>query len=381
MANRTPSVIGVSERLGKRTGASALELHVSVGRDALLDANLGLGDVDGIVTGSPMLEGSSAYAARVAETLGLMPVAVANSLDLGGATACAAVHLAGLLIEQAVCSTVLVIYADNRLSAMTVSPVTRLAEEIDPVYEQPTGATVPAMYAMAAHRHMNCHGSTPDEWAVIAVQARLNAARTPGALRTETLTVKDVLNSPPVAWPLRAADCCLVSDFAGALVITTQDRAMAAPHRPVTVLGSGQAHGHNYISEAPDLLDGAAGVAARQAFGRAGLQPADVDVAQLYDCFTIAVVLELEQAGFCAPGEGAAYAASGALAPDGQLPFNTNGGMLSFHNGGIYHVTEAVHQLRGAAGQRQVRDAEVAYVHGNGGFLSHHAALVLGRSR
>ena len=195
----------------------------------------------------------------------------------------------------------------------------------------------------------------------------------------DPITVEDVLNSKPIALPLRMLDCCLFSDYAGAIVVTSVEQARDGKHKPVAVLGGGEGHTHAHLTLAPDLLSNGAKISGDTAFSQAGVGRDDIDFAQLYDCFTIAVALQIEQLGFCKAGEGAAFAASDALAPGGRLPFNTNGGMLSFQNGGIYHVTEAVTQLRHEAGARQVPGAQVGLVQGNGGIYAHHATVILAR--
>jgi acetyl-CoA acetyltransferase len=255
----------------------------------------------------------------------------------------------------------------------------RMTDAVHPEFERPLGPTIAALYAMAASRHMHAYGSTAEHFAHIAVQARRNAMRTNGAIMQDAITVEDVLASKMIASPLRMLDCCLFTDYAGAVVVAKPELAKHGGHTPVTVIGGGEGHTHAHLTHAPDLLSNGAHLSGDAAFAQAGVRPADVDFVQLYDCFTIAVALQLEELGFCQKGEGAEFAASGALAHNGSLPFNTNGGMLSFHNGGIYHVTEAVQQLRHEAGARQVANAEVGLVQGNGGVYSHHATVILAR--
>jgi acetyl-CoA acetyltransferase len=374
------SISGSAELVGKRMGKTALQLHLEVGRAAIADAGLDHRVIDGVLTGVPVAEPYPSYSAMVAETLGLHRLRYTQTVQLGGASPCAMVHLAARAVSDGWCEAVLVIYADNRLTAMSRdAAVERMTEAIHPEFERPLGPTIPAMYALAATRHMLVCGSSAEEFAHVAVQARAHATRTDGALMRAPLTVADVLASKPIAYPLRLLDCCLFSDFAGAVVVTTAARARQSRHAPVTILGGGEGHTHAHLTRAPDLLRTGATLSGEQAFGQAGVAPGDMDFVQLYDCFTIAVVLQLEDLGFCGHGEGAAFAASGALAAHGALPFNTNGGMLSFHNGGIYHVTEAVRQLRADGGDRQVPGARLGLVHGNGGIYTHHATLVLAR--
>ena len=318
----------------------------------------------------------------VAEALGAHHLRFSHMMTLGGANPCAMVNLAARAVSQGWCQAVLVIYADNRLTAMSRDvAIERMTDAVHPEFERPLGPTVAALYAMAASRHMHVYGSKPEEFAEIAVQARKNAIRTDGAIMQEPITVDDVLGSKMIASPLHMLDCCLFTDYAGAVVVAKPELAAHGNHTPVAVLGGGEGHTHAHLTHAPDLLSNGAHISGDTAFAQAGVERSDVDFVQLYDCFTIAVALQLEELGFCKKGEGAAFAASGALDRDGSLPFNTNGGMLSFHNGGIYHVTESVQQLRHEAGARQISRAEIGLVQGNGGVYSHHATVILARGR
>ena len=373
-------ITGMAEKLGKRMGQSAFNLHLEVGRAAILDAGLVPTAIDGVLTGVPFVEAYPSFNMVVAEALGIRHVRFSQMMYLGGANPCAMVNLAARAVSQGWCQAVLVIYADNRLTAMSrETAIERMTDAVHPEFERPLGPTVAALYAMAAMRHMQVYGSKPEEFAQIAVQARANAARTDGAVMRDPITVDDVLGSKMIASPLHMLDCCLFTDYAGAVLVTSPELAGDGGHAPVTVLGGGEGHTHAHLTHAPDFLSNGAHISGTTAFAQAGTDAEDVDFVQLYDCFTIAVALQLEQLGFCGKGEGAVFASSGALAPEGELPFNTNGGMLSFHNGGIYHVTEAVQQLRHEAGARQVAGAQVGLVHGNGGVYAHQATIILGR--
>jgi acetyl-CoA acetyltransferase len=239
---------------------------------------------------------------------------------------------------------------------------------------------------MAATRHFHEHGTTEEDLAAIAVAAREWALLNPAASRHDAgpLTVADVLASPPVSTPLKVADCCLVTDGGGAIVLTSLDRARDLTDAPVVVLGHGEATTHDTMAQMPDLTSTGAVASGRRAFAMAGVTAGDVHVAQLYDSFTITVALTLEALGFCDAGGFAELVADGGIAPNGRLPVNTSGGGLSYcHPGqfGILLLVEAVRQLRGQCGDRQVAGAEVAVAHGTGGILSHHATVVLGRDR
>jgi acetyl-CoA acetyltransferase len=242
------------------------------------------------------------------------------------------------------------------------------------------------MYAMAAQRHMHEFGTTSEQLAEIAVAARAWALRNPKAYRYTDgpLTVEDVLASRMVSSPLHTLDCCLITDGGGAVVVTTEERARDLRKPVVRVLGHAEETTHVSMASMPDLTaTGAYGSGAR-AFAMAGLAPPDIDVAELYDSFTITVLLTLEALGFCARGEGGAFVDKGRIAPGGELALNTSGGGLSYCHPGMYGlllIVEAVRQLRSECGDRQVPGAEVALVHGTGGLLSHHATVLLGVDR
>jgi acetyl-CoA acetyltransferase len=232
---------------------------------------------------------------------------------------------------------------------------------------------------------MDRYGTTPEHLAAVAVNGRNYASLNPHAQMREPISIADVLNSRMIADPLHLLDCSLVSDGGAAVVLTSAERAKDFPQRPVYLLGFGEGHGHEHISQARSLTTSAAVESGRRAFRMAGMGPGDIDVAQIYDCFTPVVLIELEDLGFCNKGEAGAFVASGETALDGSLPMNTNGGLLSYchpgNPGSMFGLTEAVAQLRGEAGERQVKSAETALVHGQGGIMSSHATLILGQEQ
>jgi acetyl-CoA acetyltransferase len=228
---------------------------------------------------------------------------------------------------------------------------------------------------------MHQYGTTREHLAEVAVAARKWAQLNPDANMRDSLSVDDVLNARMVSDPLTVRDCCLVTDGAAAVVMTRADRAKDLPRKPVYLLGAADATWHRNISTLPDITVTAASEAAPRAYAQAGISPADIDVVELYDAFTINTILFLEDFGFCAKGEGGPFVADGAIAPGGRLPVNTNGGGLScVHPGmyGLFTMVEAVMQLRGTAGERQVKDARIALSHGNGGVLSSQAVTIWG---
>jgi acetyl-CoA acetyltransferase len=274
---------------------------------------------------------------------------------------------------------------DNRLTGMSRdAAVAALARVGHPQFEVPYGVTIPAFYALVASRYLHEHGATMEELAHIAVTMRAHAARHPGAHMRKPITVADVLASRVIASPLRLLDCCLVSDGAAAVVVSAPDAAADTARPGVAVIGAGQGHTHEHLSQAPSLTEFGCHDAAARALGEAGVAPADVDVAEIYDSFTITLLIELESMGFFPRGEAGPAAAAGALALGGRLPTNTHGGLLSFGHsgaaGGLTHVVEGVRQLRGECADRQVPHAELAFVHGDGGILSAHCSLVLARA-
>ncbi|MPM72774.1 hypothetical protein SDC9_119750 [bioreactor metagenome] len=229
---------------------------------------------------------------------------------------------------------------------------------------------------------MHQYGVTSEQLAAIAVEHRRHAGRHPKAQKRDPITVTDVVGSKMIADPLHMLDCCLISDGGAALVISSRDAARNTKGTAVEILGAGQGHTHEHIIAAPSLVDFGCKKSSATAFARAGVKASDIDVAQIYDSFTITLAVELESIGFFERGQAGAAAAAGELGLGGKLPCNTHGGLMSYAHsgaaGGMFHAVEAVHQLRGNADARQVKDAKLAFVHGDGGILSAHCSLVLG---
>lgn len=252
-----------------------------------------------------------------------------------------------------------------------------------PDFEQPFGPTVPAYYALIAQAHMAQFGTRQEQFAGIAVACRAHAALNPAAQMRDPITIEDVLASRMIADPLHLLDCSLVSDGGSAIVMTSAERAADMCHDPIYLLGAGEGHTHEHIMAARSLTTSSAREAGQRAYSMAGLTPADMSFAQLYDCFTPTVLVELEDLGFCAKGEGGDFVDSGALALGSSLPVNTHGGLLSHSHpgnpGSMFALTESVWQLRHAAGERQVANAQHGLVHAQGGIMSSHTALILSR--
>jgi len=378
------AIVGVAEtEVGKITHLGATALCVDAAKRALDDAGLAKDDIDGLVTCNSMTEPYMYHAEAVAEYLQIFP-RYCISANAGGGTTFSSIQHAATAIATGVCKTVLVCLADRLRSGLTREQAKKMQSSTGhPQFETPYGATVPAYYALIARAHMHAYGTTSEQMAAVAVSGRQHAARNPSAQMREPITVDDVLASRMIADPLHLLDCSLVSDGGAAIIMTSAERASDFPHPPVYLLGCGEGHSHEHISQARSLTTSAAVESGRRAYRMAGLGPRDVDVAQLYDCFTPVVLIELEDLGFCAKGEAGAFVADMETAPGGSLPLNTHGGMLSHchpgNPGAMYLLTEAVTQLRGQAGERQVDGAEVALAHAQGGIMSSHATLILGR--
>ncbi len=379
--SKTPVyVVGVAETpLGEVRDQTELSMVALAAREALAEAGMTLKDVDGIFVNYMGEEGS----VQVGEYLGIQP-RYGDSSDLGGAAFEAFVHHAMLAIAAGRCDVALVAFASRqrtrRLRRRTLAgQEMSLTEQ----FQAPYGLPIPiGNYALAAARHMYQYGTTSAQLAEIAVAARLWAQMNPKAWVREPLTVQDVLASRLLCDPLHRLDCCLITDGGGAVILTNAARARDAAKKPIRVLGAGESHTHWHMAHMPDLTVSPGAVSGREAFTMAGIEPADVDVFEPYDAFTITVLLALEDLGFCKKGEGGAFVETGALRPGGSLPSLTSGGGLSYnHPGalGILLLVEAVRQLRWEAGDRQVPDARVAVAHGNGGFFSVGATVVLAR--
>ena len=379
-------IAGVGEsEIGKVPGMTGLALNAQAARRALDDAGLTFADVDGLLTAYSVSEPYFMYGTVLCEYLGLKP-GLCSSMTLGGATGAILLAHAAMAIATGQATTVLVCVGENRATGISRDQaVAALAAVGHPAFEAPYGPLIPGFYAMIARRHMHEFGTTREQMAAVAVQARRHASLHPNAHMKTPITVDDVLNSKPIADPLRLLDCCLISDAAGALVVTTPERARDLPKRPAWLLGTGELHTHEHIIAAPSLTRFGAHESSQTAYRMAKLGPHDVSFAELYDCFTIVPILEAEEVGLVKSGEGGAFFAAGHTSLEGTLPVNTHGGMLSHAHagaaGGLLGIVEAVRQLRGDQGARQVKRHDVALVHNEGGILSSHCTVILGAER
>ncbi len=380
------AIVGAAEtEVGKVPHLGATALCVDAARRVMADAGISKDQVDGLVTCNSMAEPYMYHAEVIAEYLQIFP-RYCVSTNAGGGTTFSSLQHAATAIASGVCETVLITMADSLRTGLSREQAKKMqASTGHPEFEIPYGPTVPAFYALIARAHMDTYGTTPEQFAAVAVSGRNHAALNPNAQMRELISIEDVLNSRLIADPLHLLDCSLVSDGGAAVILTSAERASNFPHHPVYILGAGEGHSHEHISQARSLTTSAAVESGRRAFNMAGLVPDDIDVAQIYDCFTPVVLIELEDLGFCPKGEAGAFVQAGETGLEGSLPMNTNGGLLSHchpgNPGSMFALTEAVTQLRHSSGARQVRNAGTALVHGQGGIMSSHATLILGRER
>jgi acetyl-CoA acetyltransferase len=365
-------------------GAAQVDMFKAVGRSpvgvmavavkrALDDAGLGLADVDGLFT-------SSSYYAMptltLGEYLGVHPRYV-DSTAVGGCAFVAQLAHAAAAIEAGLCEVAVIAYGSTQRS--DAGKLVSMAEQS--AYELPYGLIHPiGAFGMIAHRHMAEFGTTSEQLAELAVAARQWSMLTDDAPYPTPLTIEDVLGSPVIASPLHKLDCCLVTDGGGAVVVTSAARARDLRSDPIYLLGAGEAQNHRNVSQMADLTTTEAVQSANRAFTMAGVTRDDIDTAHVYDAFTISLLVLLEDLGFCRKGEGGAFVENGGVAPGGRLALNTNGAGLSYSHPGMlsmFLIIEAVQQLRGTAGRRQIPGARLSLVHGMGMTLAAHASAIL----
>jgi acetyl-CoA acetyltransferase len=370
------AVVGAAESdLGLvAAGTSPVDLMAQGTMRALDDCGLKLADVDALfVAATQVRMGPMA----LAEYLRIKP-RYFDGTQIGGSSFMTHVSHAQAAIQLGLCEVAVIAYGSTQRS---VSRAAASPREYNP-YESPYRPILPiSAYAMAAARHMHQYGTTREHLAEVAVAARKWALLNPQAWEKEPLTIEQVLNARMVSHPFTVRDCCLVVDGGGAIVLTSAARAKSLKKKPVYVLGVGESLSHAYISSMPDFTVSAAAISGPQAFKMAGLKPADVNMLSLYDAFTINPILFLEDLGYCPKGEGGRFVANGAIAPGGKLAVNTSGGGLSYCHPGMYGLLvmiEAIRQVRGECGERQVKGCEVALAHGNGGVLSSQCTVIFG---
>ncbi|HQV57400.1 MAG TPA: acetyl-CoA acetyltransferase [Ilumatobacteraceae bacterium] len=381
--DRSPVIVGIGlSDAPIAPHLSAEEHHAQALQRALADCGMAKADIDGYA--SAAIVGGDAVA--MAEYLGIDHRWIDGTMTGGSAFEFHVQHAAAA-IRDGVCDTVLITYGSDYFTRLgralgtghgaAASTLTGPA-----MFHTPYGLSLVGAYAMVAQRHMHQYGTTSEQLAEIAVGVREFAGLNSHAQYRDPITVADVLASRMIADPLHKLDCCVVSDGGGAVIMTTAERAADLRQPGVHVLAAGGAQTHWNISQMPDLTTSAAARFVDTLYATAGVTPADIDTIQLYDSFTITVLLLLEDLGFCPKGEGGRFVEEGHLRRGGRLPMNTDGGGLSAsHSGmrGIFLIIEAVRQLRGQAGDMQVPNCEVALAAGSGGWLSAIGAVILGK--
>lgn len=370
------AVVGVAESDLGIVGPlmTPVDLMAQATMRALDDCGLALSDVDAVFAASAQVRFGPMM---LCEYLGLNPRYL-DGTQIGGSSFMSHLAHAVAAIELGLCDVALIAYGSTQRS---VSRSAASPTDINP-YEAPFRPLMPASaYALAAARHMYQFGTTREQLADVAVAARQWALLNPKAWEKEPLSREQVLASRMLSDPLTVRDCCLVLDGGGAMIVTSAARARDARKLPIHVLGTGEAIGHGSISGMADLTTTAAAVSGPRAYAAAGVGPADIDVALLYDAFTITPILFLEDLGFCAKGEGGSFVQDGGIAPGGRLAVNTNGGGLSYCHPGMYGLLamiECIRQLRGECGARQIAKHDIALAHGNGGVLSSQCTAIFG---
>ena len=378
-------IAGVGEtEQGKIPDRSSFHFLSQASKLAIEDAGIKKTEVDGLVTAFSLVEHTFMHCTTFADYFGMKPKFF-SSVAIGGATAVWMAAEAAMAIAAGQAEVILCVRGDNTLSGISSSGMLALIREMcHGEFEFPYGLTTPGGYALVAQRYLHDFGATREQLAAVAVTMRKHAALKENAMSKDPLTIEDVMDSRVIAEPLTKYDCSLISDGGAAFIVTTEDKAkeLGIENGLAYLLGMGQGYSHQYMTtlENLDQIYNAINLSGQKAFQTAGLGVNDVDLAYLYDCFTITVLLELEGLGFVPKGEGGSFALEGRMEIGKDLPVNTHGGLLSqAHLGAMHHVVEATLQLRGDAGPRQVENPEVAIVHGNGGIVSAHSTILLGK--
>ena len=378
-------IAGVGEtEQGKIPDRSSFHFLSQASKLAIEDAGIKKTDVDGLVTAFSLVEHTFMHCTTFADYFGMKPKFF-SSVAIGGATAVWMAAEAAMAIAAGQAEVILCVRGDNTLSGISSSGMLALIREMcHGEFEFPYGLTTPGGYALVAQRYLHDFGATREQLAAVAVTMRKHAALKENAMSKDPLTIEDVMNSRIIAEPLTKYDCSLISDGGAAFIVTTEGKAkeLGIENGLAYLLGMGQGYSHQYMTtlENLDQIYNAINLSGQKAFQTAGLGVDDVDLAYLYDCFTITVLLEIEGLGFVPKGEGGSFALEGRMEIGKDLPVNTHGGLLSqAHLGAMHHVIEATLQLRGDAGPRQVENPEVAIVHGNGGIVSAHSTILLGK--
>ena len=376
----TVAIVGADEadEIGLVPGKSVLTLQAEAVRNAVTDAGLKISDIDGIFTAG----GGFAPSSVLGEYLGISP-RYTDGTSVGGCSFILMVEHAMLALHASIIDVAVVAHAESGRSRIGAGGGGFNADGTVGQFESPFGVVgAPTTFSLPATRHMHEFGTTREQMAWVSVSTRKWAQMHPKAMMKDDLDLDGVLNSRMVVWPYNLLMCCLVTDAAGAIVLTRSDRARDLKQKPVYVLGTGEGTEHAMISQIADLTTSkAARTSGKAAFEMAGVSHKEIDVAELYDAFSFTPMIALEDLGFVGRGESGPFVENGRTGPGGDFPMNTNGGGLSYtHSGmyGMFTLIELTRQLRGTEGQRQVKDAKIGLAHGPGGMLSAAATLIAG---
>ncbi|SMF88559.1 Acetyl-CoA acetyltransferase [Azospirillum oryzae] len=375
-------IAGIGETpVGRLPGWSPVEIQAAAVLAALRDAGFALSDLDGLINLDPYATPNSMFSSTLAEHLGVAP-RFACTVDVGGTvTGMTMLQQAVWAIESGYCEVAACVYGENALTGRPAGAQGLHMHNLlgGEEWEEPFGLhgmVIP--YALLAQRYLDLYGATDADLAAVALVTRRHALLNDNAQMRKPMTLEDYRASRQISSPLRLLDCSLVSDGGGALVLTRIGRAPQGRGRGVAIRAIGMKTTHNSVALMPDIPELGMAAAGADAYEAAGMGPEDIQVANLHDAFTISVLVSLEALGFARPGEGGALVRSGAMDLGGRWPLNPHGGLLSqAHIGGMLHITEAVRQLRGEAGRRQVEGARRALVSGNGGIFSVCGAMIL----
>jgi acetyl-CoA acetyltransferase len=365
----------------RRSEKSIVELCAEACVEAIRKVGIDKKEIDGLLAtpsylAPPGINFELETASKIADYLGIKP-RLATTMDAGGVSVYNQILMACWAIASGYVNFVLCVGGGKFRTGAHVSAVAH------PEFELPYGVDIISLYALPAVRHMHQYGTTEEQLASVVVCQRKWASMNPNAIFWEPLSVDDVLNSPMIIYPYRLLMCSRPADGAGAILLTSIDRAKKLTDVPIRILGIGEHHTHGWITSMPNLVELGSKVTAKQAFEMSGLTHKDIDIAMLTDPFAFLPIEHLEDTGFVKKGEGGKFFEEGRAAPGGELPINTHGGLLcGVHSGVsplIHHVIEAVRQIRGEAGRRQVKNAERAFIQLHGGMMQHHATLILSR--
>ncbi len=361
---------------GRLEGEDTQSLQAAAAEAALKDAGLKREDIDGVICGYSHQLPHIMIASLFAEYFGIKPT-YCHGVSVGGATGSAMIMLANRLVDAGQCKNLLVLAGENRLNGKNDHTLKTIASCGHPDYEDPFGLTIPAYYGFMASAYMKRYGITERDLAELAVQMRANASRHPLAHQRKPITVDDVMNSRKIASPLKLLDCCLISDGGCAVVLSKEP----GQGKPVRIAGSAQTHPYQHVIAAPDLASYDSAKALDAALAEAKTTREKIDIAGIYDSFTITLLGFVEELGLAKRGDAARAFRAGEFAPTGRLPINTHGGLMSFGHsgvaGGLAHIIEVYLQMAGRAGDRQIGQPKTGLVHGEGGIFSSQVSLVL----